>query len=75
MSKMHVAIRSGFVEEDGELQEITRGVTRVAPEVLERPGYAEYFDVAVTARNSDAHRSEYRGITPDGRVFAFDPKH
>jgi hypothetical protein len=72
MSRMHVAVRSGFVVEDGDLVEITRGRTRVAPEVLERDGYAEFFDATVTAKGTDSTRTICRGVGPDGRMFAID---
>ena len=70
---MYVAIRSGFVEDDGQLVEINAGRTRVAPEVLKRPGFAEFFDEHVRANGTDATRSEYRVMMPDGRLAAYRP--
>ncbi len=71
---MHVAIRSGFLVENGEPVEIIAGRSRVAPGVLERPGYSEYFDSCVVARGSDSTRTEYRAMTPDGHMVAHDPR-
>lgn len=72
MSEMLIATSSGFVEDDGELVEIERGKTRIASEVLEREGYAEFFDAAVSVRGTDSTRSERRVLLPDGKMVAVD---
>jgi hypothetical protein len=44
MAEMLVAVASGFVEDAGELVELTAGWTRIHPELLERAGYSEFFE-------------------------------
>jgi hypothetical protein len=70
MSRMLVAVQSGFVEDGGQLFEITAGKTRIAPEVLERPGYSEYFEDGVTARGTNSERTELRYMGRDGKLHA-----
>jgi hypothetical protein len=68
---MLTALRSGwFIEPDGTLVEIVAGRTRISPEVLERPGFAEYFEPYISAPGTDSSRSEVRTLGPDGRMYA-----
>jgi hypothetical protein len=68
--EMLVAVQSGFIEDAGELVEITAGKSRISPEVLGRPGYSEFFEPDVTARGTDAERTEIRYFGRDGRLHA-----
>ncbi|MEZ5078437.1 MAG: hypothetical protein R2725_13460 [Solirubrobacterales bacterium] len=72
--EMLMAISSGYVDDEWRgLVEIKAGVSRIAPELLERPGYEEFFDPCVTVRGTDASRAEYRVLGPDGRMHAYEP--
>ena len=68
MTEMLVAHTSGFLVEDGQLVEITREQSRIAPEVLDRPGYSQFFDPAVRVRGTDSTRSVVRTVMPDGSM-------
>ena len=68
MPEMLIAVRSGYVDDDG-LHEIVAGKTRIAPEVLERPGYEEFFEPGVSVRGTDSTRCEGRAMF-QGHVVA-----
>ncbi len=73
--EMLVATSSGYVEDEGELREITSGVTRIAPEVFRRnpTGYGRFFHPSVVQRGLGSTRGiELRVTTPDGRTYCID---
>lgn len=69
-NEMLICCRSGYVRDwDGELTEVTAGVSRIAPELLEeRPQFGEFFEAGLSAKGSSAE-ARYRTELPDGRVF------
>jgi HK97 family phage major capsid protein len=59
------ATRSGTVVEDGERIAVRAGKTRVSPEVLDRPGWAEFFDAAPAATRSRPRPTDRDGTAAD----------
>lgn len=72
-TEMLIALRDGYLDDEGELVEIKAGVTRIAPEILAaRPQYGDFFERGHSAPGTNAVQARYRVTLPgSSTVHAF----